>query len=286
MIFPTKDALTKIISHIRNRALKLRASANVTIYIIIFILIAGIGAFYLAGVWANNDAYQLALNKRAFIDSKIEEIKKLINENEKKVDSLNKQIEIDSKNNKVLDNQLNSNIAQGNINANVAQDITKKASADNKSPVLITSEQVRAEAMKNREDLIKSLAQWQDQQFNLISESTSTGEPAGSSSAKPNQISVLISAIATRVGAIILLIFLVQILVPLYRYNIKLAAYYDARADILELLEKEGTQEIDESMIEMLVPIFSPENMDFGTGPNSPTEQIVDLAKHILSSQK
>jgi len=50
-------------------------------------------------------------------------------------------------------------------------------------------------------------------------------------------IAQLVQTNITRFGTIVMIIFLVSILTPLYRYNIRLATYYDAHGDILQLLD-------------------------------------------------
>ncbi len=45
-----------------------------------------------------------------------------------------------------------------------------------------------------------------------------------------------ISTVATRVGALLLVFFLVQVLVPLYRYSMRLSGFYSSRADALLLV--------------------------------------------------
>ena len=80
--------------------------------------------------------------------------------------------------------------------------------------------------------------------------------------------------------------FLVKILVPLYRYNIKLASYYDARADVLELVVMGFSEDKAYDTFAKLTPALTPEGIDFGSPPSSPTDQAIELAKHILESQK
>lgn len=88
----------------------------------------------------------------------------------------------------------------------------------------------------------------------------------------------LISTVTTRIGSVLILLFLVQILVSMYRYNIRLAAYYDARADGLELAIDASVEEIDK-----IIRSLSPENIDFAKVPNSPSVHAVELAKEIVS---
>jgi uncharacterized protein (DUF2267 family) len=93
-----------------------------------------------------------------------------------------------------------------------------------------------------------------------------------------SQMALLARAISTRVMAVILTIFLVQLLIGLYRYNTRMAAYYDGRADALEL-----SQGAKKEMLEILVPLLSAETIDFGKGPSSPIERAVEVTKAVIS---
>jgi hypothetical protein len=75
----------------------------------------------------------------------------------------------------------------------------------------------------------------------------------------------------------IVILFFVSILVNLYRYNIRLSAYYDARADALSLIEGP----IQQSAFEKLVQTLSPDHHDVGRPPKLPTEYAVDIAKSL-----
>jgi cbb3-type cytochrome oxidase subunit 3 len=96
----------------------------------------------------------------------------------------------------------------------------------------------------------------------------------------------VVSAIATRVGTIVLLLFLVRILVPLYRYNKRLSAYYDARVDALELAHsnrREGDSELE--LFERLTPSLSPDHIDFSEAPASPTQEVLDFVRQVFTSK-
>jgi hypothetical protein len=72
--------------------------------------------------------------------------------------------------------------------------------------------------------------------------------------------------------------FLVTILVPQYRYSIKMANFYQARFDSLEMLpEKISAEEFEE-----IVGIMSP-NIDFGKSPPTPWEHILEVVKAAKS---
>jgi|KBSSwiS6_1023812.scaffolds.fasta_scaffold00058_25 hypothetical protein len=90
----------------------------------------------------------------------------------------------------------------------------------------------------------------------------------------PQQTYFLVSTVTTRVGIIVLLLFLVQILVPLYRYNMRLAAFYDARADAITLVENRPSEQL-----ETLVSLLSAEAIDFGKSPVPPREKALKLVR-------
>ena len=84
-----------------------------------------------------------------------------------------------------------------------------------------------------------------------------------------------LSTLSTKAGSVLLLVFLVQILVTLYRYNLRLAFFYDSRADFLQLLGSPGLQP------EMLNKIVSTDQFEFGKAPRTPVQQLAELARHL-----
>ncbi len=95
----------------------------------------------------------------------------------------------------------------------------------------------------------------------------------------------LISTVSTRIGSVLILIFLVQILVGLYRYNIRLAAFYDARADALEALAT-ASAALDVRKLRILTLLWSPDQIGFGKEPRSPLDAAIDLTKEMLPGSK
>jgi len=91
---------------------------------------------------------------------------------------------------------------------------------------------------------------------------------------------LFLSTQITRFGTLAVILFLVGILVGMYRYSARLASYYDARADALVLL---GDSPFDIEKFEKLVGTLSPETYDFGRIPASPTDQAVALTKEMLT---
>ncbi len=79
--------------------------------------------------------------------------------------------------------------------------------------------------------------------------------------------SYVVSTLSTRIGAALILIFLVRNLVSLYRYNVKLAAFYDTRADAIQLAGD------DPDHLNELAPTISADTVEFGDVPKSPLEE-------------
>jgi hypothetical protein len=94
---------------------------------------------------------------------------------------------------------------------------------------------------------------------------------------KEKNIDLIISTLATRIGSMFILIFLVQILVNLYRYNIRLAYFYDSRADSLEMARSGNRHDL-----KSLIELWSPDQLDFGRQPKSPAEYGFQLAQDWL----
>ena len=88
-----------------------------------------------------------------------------------------------------------------------------------------------------------------------------------------------------RLGIVVLLLFLVQVLVGLNRYNTRLAAFYLARADTLLLLSN-ATDPIPLDAVERLTQTLSPDQLDFGRTPKAVAQHAVDLARSLSTSRR
>lgn len=260
MTAPANDDFSKFIGEFRNRAKKLRRNASFTIGVIVAALVFGIAAFVFAGELASREASQTIIaqrqNRFALIQGRIDATNKAINDNQEEARALERRIELGA-----FDHNPNS---------------------DQRS-LMKQLEQRHSEAKEKDAKLRKDLEKLEYQQLSLTDEPNSTDDAI-----KPvaiNSYSILISAIATRIGSIVLLLFLVRILVPLYRYNVRLSSYFDARADALELLRLYN-RENDNNFFQKLIASLSPEAIDFAEGPPSPTQETLDFVKHLLSSQQ
>lgn len=92
-------------------------------------------------------------------------------------------------------------------------------------------------------------------------------------------MTLLIQTNITRFGPMLVIFFFVSILVNLYRYSIRLSAYYEARADALFML----SNSIESETFDSLVTALTPDNHDVGKAPKVPTDYVVDLAKTAVS---
>lgn len=90
-----------------------------------------------------------------------------------------------------------------------------------------------------------------------------------------------------RIGIVLLLIFLVQHLVALVRYNLRLAAFYHARADAILMSEDKPlphSESIDE--LEQIMRCLSPDNVDFGRQPKTVAGETMRLAQFVMRGRK
>ena len=92
---------------------------------------------------------------------------------------------------------------------------------------------------------------------------------------------IFLNTTVTRIGAVLLLIFGAQILIGFYRYNLKLAAFYDARADAIELLDGGSLEDLP-----ALVATLSADQIDMGKSPNTPTEETARLLEALVEIKK
>jgi hypothetical protein len=96
-----------------------------------------------------------------------------------------------------------------------------------------------------------------------------TGSVQGSS------VPVILGTVGTRIGLVIVVAYLVQLLVGTYRYNTRMAAYYESRADALEL---SGSRR-DSKVFGELVGILSPDHINFGKAPVFGSDTLIDLVR-------
>ena len=128
--------------------------------------------------------------------------------------------------------------------------------------IKIFSDELRGESIKGR--LLKVEGKGEIEKLN--------GKPKGSNAV----LSTFLQTNVTRFGSLLIVFFLVNILLSQYRYNLKLSAYYSARADALSL-------EIDNLTTDSLYSLFNAltPTVDFGKTPKAPVEQLIELTKDL-----
>jgi hypothetical protein len=88
----------------------------------------------------------------------------------------------------------------------------------------------------------------------------------------------ILSDALVRVGTVLMAIFIIQILTSVGRYHFRVSDHLEAVADTVELSES------DAKTIQSLLLLISPRHIEFGTGPKSPFQQVVELS--AASSKK
>jgi len=83
----------------------------------------------------------------------------------------------------------------------------------------------------------------------------------------------------TRFGTVLFIVYAIGIMLNVYRYVMKMAAYHDARADALQLMHDRDDKEA--TRFAKFAESLDAEKIDFGKSPKTPMHQIVDLAKAI-----
>ena len=94
---------------------------------------------------------------------------------------------------------------------------------------------------------------------------------------KPVDLSLLIASGVTRFGILVVVIFLVQILVGIYRYSLRLAAFYAARGDAL--IAAGGRQKDLGGWGDDMLPAM----IDFGRQPVTPAQYMIDMMRAYLA---
>ncbi len=96
------------------------------------------------------------------------------------------------------------------------------------------------------------------------------------------EISEVAQASALRIGAVILVIYLAQILVSYSRYHFRMASRLTSQANALKIAIGIG----DLAHFERLVASLSPDQIDFGKMPTTPTEKILETVKASIEKIK
>ena len=93
-----------------------------------------------------------------------------------------------------------------------------------------------------------------------------------------NDLWQFISVSVTRIGALLLILFLVQIFIGLYRYNTKLSTFFAARARALRLIVNAK----DVGQVEAVSKLMTPDEIDFSKPAPTPIDQVAKLLEQVV----
>ena len=88
-----------------------------------------------------------------------------------------------------------------------------------------------------------------------------------------------------RIAIITFTFFLVQLLVSQSRYNTRLAAFYNGRADALLLIQSREMSNYAADPLDLMTTL-SPDMLDFGKSPKSVMDQAARLAEDVNRSRR
>lgn len=83
-----------------------------------------------------------------------------------------------------------------------------------------------------------------------------------------NDVRYIIATAITRIGVVLVIIFLAQILIGLYRYNTKLITFYHSRRDLVQIWDGKSAN------LDKLQKLMAP-NFDFGKESKHPLDEII-----------
>jgi hypothetical protein len=121
-----------------------------------------------------------------------------------------------------------------------------------------------------RTDLTNLMATIRQTKANANVAKLTGGAEFGASSV--SETARLVQTSITRFGTLAIISFLVGIFISLYRYNVRLAGYYQARADALALMSTSLNTVGFPTLSTTLTP-----QLDFGKVPRTPTGEVIDL---------
>jgi hypothetical protein len=223
--------LTILVISVENRLSRLQARSNLIIAIVIVSLISAVFLIVFAGRLTSVDAAAV---------SNVQTIKDELTSLDRQIDDLNERS---------------------------ARDQAIKDDPQNHKSTRFTDPEV-------------SIEQLNDERIFLTSRRTATAqlldeawhnEVAHTTTDKLKDTGFITATFFTRIGVLVVLIFLVQILISLYKYNTRMIAFYSSRLDCFRVWN--GS---DASDLEALIPLLTPAHVDFGPDPRHPVQYLLE----------
>ena len=137
------------------------------------------------------------------------------------------------------------------------------------TPTYPEAEKALAERLSKESDEIKKMRLELDLKKAQLEQETS----------RNSGLTYTISSAVVRIGSVLIALYLVQILLSLTRYHLRLSDHLAACGHALIFSAGDPTKFVE------LVPILSASHIDFGKPPNTPTEKVIDVIKDALSKQ-
>lgn len=242
-------------NNFRGRSLRLRRSAGRILVLVVAILLAGISVFVAAGTLANRETTAAVDQSRHAALQSLEKERAALKDEQRRVAD-------------AIENTRMKIVEEGGGHG---------SGPAGYGPIVVSLERQLADLLERSNMIAREIAA-------VDAQTVQSSVPATVSIPKEAQMASLISSISTRIAAVLLLVFLVQILVPLYRYTVKLSAHYDACADALELAFLRGDSVEIETFIRLIEALLS-RAADFGVAPAMPAEEIMKLALDVAAKR-
>jgi hypothetical protein len=153
-----------------------------------------------------------------------------------------------------------------------------KAKEPETAPIRAKLEQLRSD----KEALESSLAGLQQLivEERVLGWTPNEAEKRNGSDKKPQatvEWAYVVQTNATRLSALAIIFFLMAVLVPQYRYNIRMAAFYDGRLDSIRIWGKVPPITSIEEW-QKLVILMTP-NINFSKAPDTPVDQLIEIIR-------
>lgn len=111
------------------------------------------------------------------------------------------------------------------------------------------------------------------EQIQIITDEAEKNRLRSSSTSARQDYSFLVASGITRFGIVAIIVYIIQILVSLYRYNIRLSHFYAGRLKAFVIGDRDG------KTIDYFSEFFDSQGVNFGKDVVSPTTEISDMIK-------
>lgn len=248
--------LNRIITDIDRRMRKLQRQATANLVLIFLILSAAVAIIIFAGLLTSLDVTAASILERA---------ETRVSNAIARIDRVNVTIVEATKQQAELDDEIKS-----------IQD--ELISPGKKTAAKLKEDLSTARANKVAHDaVLKNLIDTRDRHIEAVKAAESTLDIAwrkeidASGEDKLASENFLIAASVTRISVIVIIVFLIQILIGLYRYNVRLATFYGSRKDLL-LISGGDLKKCQEAIM-----IFTPDQVDFGRVPKPMIQEVAGV---------